>query len=419
MAATDDARTAIHDTPQTYQIHLTGRLDAAWSGWFDGATIEYDTHGNTHITCVVADQAALFGLLRKIRDLGLPLQSIARIAPLQMGAHAPNQEERLKPMKMKAMTIRRYGSPDVLNYEEIDIPTPSDDQVLVKIHAASVNAADWHLMRADPPLVRLMGGGFFKPNDPVPGLDAAGVVESVGKNITRFRPGDEVFGSVNGAFAEYACTKEKNLALKPANMNFQQAAAVPTAALTALQGLRDNGGIKAGHKVLVNGAASGVGVYAIQIAKAFGAQVTGVCGPGKTDVVRACGADRVVDHSRTDVLKEDVRYDVILDNAAFRASKDYARIMTPQGAYVMVGGAFSNILKNMLAGRRSKPDRQRFTGFFATVQQDDLQTLADMITAGKVMSPIDRCFPLSQTSDAIRYMEARKVKGKIVIAVAE
>jgi NADPH:quinone reductase-like Zn-dependent oxidoreductase len=319
---------------------------------------------------------------------------------------------------MKAITQDRYGSPDVLRYGDWAKPVPSAEQVLVSVHAASVNAADWHLMRADPFLARF-GSGLFKPKNPIPGLDAAGVVEAVGSAVTRFKPGDEVFGSVNGAFAEYACTNQKNLAIKPANVNFQQAAAVPTAGVTALQGLRDHGGLKAGQRVLINGGASGVGVYAIQIAKAFGAHVTAVCGPGKLDVARACGADHVIDHTLTNVLApstQDAPYDVILDNASFRQPKDYARIMTPNGVYVIVGGTLGNLLK-LLFGGKPKGAGQRYTGFYASIRPDDIQTLADMLAAGTLRSPIDRCFPLSQTADAIRYMEARKVKGKIVIAV--
>lgn len=413
--------TPIDDAPARYEIRLEGWLDTDWSSRFQGARVVHTHDGVTHVTCLVRDQSELFGLLKRVRDLGLPLIAIARIS--DSGAHDDHDDRRAYTpgtmrRTMKAITQYRYGSPDVLNYEDIPKPVPTDENVLVKIHAASVNAADWHLMRADPALVRLMGGGFFKPKDRVVGLDAAGVVESVGAAVTRFKPGDPVFGNVNGAFAEYACTNHKNLALKPANVTFQQAAAVPTAGVTALQGLRDHGGLKSGHHVLVNGGASGVGVYAIQIAKAFGARVTAVCGPGKLDVARLCGADRVVDYAQTDVLREDARYDVILDNAAYRSVKDYARIMTPQGAYVLVGGTLGNLLKGMLGGR-SKGAGQRFTGFYASINSDDLQALADLMASGAVRSPIDRCFPLEQTADAIRYMEARKVKGKIVITMPE
>ncbi len=318
---------------------------------------------------------------------------------------------------MKAITQSRYGPPDVLCYEDVARPVPGPEQVLINVHAASVNAADWHLMRADPFLVRLMGGGFFSPKDRIRGLDAAGVVEAVGSAVTRFKPGDAVFGCVDGAFAEYARTTQKHLVLKPASVSFEQAAAVPTAGITALLGLRDHGGVQHGQSVLVNGGASGVGVYAIQIAKIFGARVTAVCGPDKLDVARACGADEVLDYAKTDVLNAGARYDVILDNAAFRQPRDYAGILTPQGRYVMVGGSFGNIMKLMLFGR-AKGAGQRFMGFYAAVNQPDLQQLADWMAEGKLMSPIDRSFPLSQTADAIRYVEARKVRGKVVIAVA-
>ena len=255
---------------------------------------------------------------------------------------------------MKAIVYTQYGAPsDVLHFKEVERPTPSDNEVLIKVHAASINAAEWHLVRADPFLARF-ATGLLKPKNTIPGADVAGRVEAVGRSVKLFRPGDEVFGDLSacgwGAFAEYVCANENALALKPANMTFEQAAAVPLAAVTALQGLRDKGQIKAGQKVLINGASGGVGTFAVQIAKAFGAEVTAVCSTTKVDMVRSLGADRVIDYTQEDFTKNGHRYDLILAANGNRSISDYKRALAPKGRYVVTGGSMAQLLQAMLLG---------------------------------------------------------------------
>src|SRR5256712_2641403 len=243
---------------------------------------------------------------------------------------------------MKAMVITKYGSPDVLQFEEVEKPTPKDNQVLVRVQAASANPLDWHLMRGEPFIARLMGTGLLKPKSSKVGADVAGRVEAVGKDVTQFKPGDEVFGTCNGSFAEYACAREDRLALKPANVSFEEAAAIPVAATTALQGLRNKGQIQPGQKVLVNGASGGVGTFAVQIAKSYGTEVTGVCSTRNLDMVRSIGADHVVDYTREDFTKnEQQRYDLIYDAVGNRSVSDYRRVLETRGTCVIAG--FSSI----------------------------------------------------------------------------
>lgn len=248
---------------------------------------------------------------------------------------------------MKAIVYEKYGSPDVLQMKDVATPVPNDDQVLIKIFAASVNAADWHLLTADIFLVRLMTGGLFKPKNKMLGGDIAGRIESIGKNVTQFKPGDEVFGDIlgSGGFAEYACTRENSIAPKPANLSFEQAAAVPIAAMTALQGLRDEGKIQPGQKVLIQGASGGVGTFAVQIAKSFGAEVTAVTSPRNLEQARALGADHVIDYTQEDFTKSGQQYDLILAANGYHPLADYKRALTPQGIYVMAGGTAAQIFK--------------------------------------------------------------------------
>src|SRR5436305_3646774 len=244
-----------------------------------------------------------------------------------------------KDTHMKAIVYHTYGSPDVLKLEEVEKPTPKDNEVLVKVHAASVNAGDWaHLLRGKPFLMRLMGFGLLKPKHQILGTDIAGRVEAVGRNVKQFQPGDEVFGSIRGGFAEYVCAREDSLVLKPANISFEQAASVPIAAVTALQGLRDKGRIQPGQKVLINGAAGGVGTFAVQIAKSFGAEVTGVCSTRNVDRVRSIGADQVIDYTQEDFTKTGQRYDIILDAVGNHSLLACRRALNPKGIYVAVGG---------------------------------------------------------------------------------
>ncbi|MBN1562669.1 MAG: NAD(P)-dependent alcohol dehydrogenase [Anaerolineae bacterium] len=327
---------------------------------------------------------------------------------------------------MKAIVNTRYGSPDVMELKEIEKPTPKTNEVLVKVHATSVNAADWHLLRGTPAFFRLIEFGFPKPKITILGGDVAGVVEAVGADVTRVKPGDAVFGDIpvsigRGAFAEYVAVAETSLAPKPTNISFEQAAATPLAGVTALQALRKAGEIHAGDKVLVNGATGGVGTFAVQIAKAYGAEVTGVCNPQKMETVRALGADHVLDYTKDDFTRNGVQYDVIIDVAASRKASDYARALAPQGRYVFVG--FSSVghmigvnLKGMWISWRTD---KKFI-FMGTAQpnQDDLLILKDMLEAGQIVPYIDRTYPLSGVPDAIRYMESRQIHGKVVIRVA-
>jgi NADPH:quinone reductase-like Zn-dependent oxidoreductase len=255
---------------------------------------------------------------------------------------------------MKAIVYREYGPPDVLNLEEVQKPTPKDDEVLVKVHAASANAADWHLMRADPFLVRVMGFGLLRPKNGLLGADISGRIEAVGRNVTQFQPGDEVFGNLFGrglgGFAEYACATEDALASKPANVSFEEAAAVPLAAVTALQGLRHKGQVQPGQKVLINGASGGVGTFAVQIAKTFGAEVTGVCSTAKLDMVRSIGADHVIDYTKEDFTRNGQHYDLILAANGYHPISNYKRALSPNGTYVMTGGSGAQMLQAMTLG---------------------------------------------------------------------
>jgi len=319
---------------------------------------------------------------------------------------------------MKAIVYTKYGSPDVLQLGEIEKPAPKDDQVLVSIHAASVNAYDWHMLRAKPFLVRLSGSGFLRPKITVLGGDIAGRVEAVGGDVRRFQPGDEVFGTISRGFAEYACPREKYLALKPANLTFDEAAAVPMAAITALQGLRDEGQIQSGQKVLINGASGGVGTFAVQIAKSFGAEVTAVCSTRNLDTARSIGADKVIDYTKEDFTKNGQRYDLILAANGHRSMRAYKRALGPKGTFVLTGGSMAQLFQAMLLGRWMSESGGRKMGFMmAKRSQEDLGYLKELLEAGKVKPVIDRRYPLSQVAEAVRYVEEGHAQGKVVITL--
>jgi len=326
---------------------------------------------------------------------------------------------------MQAIEYTKYGSPDVLELNEVEKPTPKDNEVLIKIYAASVNPLDWHYLRGAPLMIRI-GAGLRKPKDTRLGVDLAGQVEAVGSSVTQFKTGDEVFGARTGAFAEYVCKVEKTLALKPTNLTFQQAAAVPVAACTALQGLRDKGQIQPGQKVLINGAAGGVGTFAVQIAKAFGAEVTGVCSTRNVDLVKSLGADRVIDYTREDFTQTSQRYDLLLDNAGNRSLSDLRRVLTPTGTLVFNGGGPLAASQGRLLGPMAHSIRatmlSRFVGqkmatFLASVTKEDLLVLKELIEAGKITPAIDRTYPLSETAEAIRYLEDGHARAKVIISI--
>ena len=320
---------------------------------------------------------------------------------------------------MKAIVQTGYGSPDVFQLREIEKPVIDDDGVLLRVHAASVNALDWHLMRGIPSIIRLTTG-LRRPKSPVPGVDAAGTVESVGRNVTRFRPGDEVFGMRTGAFAEYVAGKERNFVAKPVGLSFEQAAAVPVAGETALQGLRDKGQIRPGQKVLVNGASGGVGTFAVQVAKAFGANVTGICSPRNVDLVRSIGADRVMDYTHEDFVRDGQRYDMLFDVAWTHSGSDCRRVLTPNGIHVLAGQSSRekpSILPLLLAPLVSRFRRQKLVSYIAKHSNADLVALKELIEAGKVTPIIDRTFPLREVPEAVRYLGEGHPRAKIVITV--
>jgi NADPH:quinone reductase-like Zn-dependent oxidoreductase len=316
---------------------------------------------------------------------------------------------------MKAVVYSKFGSPDVLELRDVAKPVPRDHMILIRVRAASLNAYDLRHLRADPFLIRFMGAGVFKPRHPILGADVAGTVEAAGSNAGQFRIGDEVFGEAGyGGLAEYACAAEHRFALKPVGLPFEEAAAVPMAGLTALQGLRDHGRIQPGQKVLVNGASGGVGSFAVQIAKSFGAEVTGVCRTSKMEFVRSLGADRVIDHTKEDVTRRGEKYDLIFDVAAYRPIPAYQRILGPAGRYVLAGGAMTRILQLMLL---SMTGRRNMRVMVARADPKDLLELAGLIQAGKARPIIDRRYPLDKAADAFRYLEEGSVCGKVVVTI--
>ncbi len=320
---------------------------------------------------------------------------------------------------MKAVLYKVYGPPDVLQIDEIEKPIPRDKQVLVKVHASSINAADYRGMK-NTMLMRMTGGGLSKPNNPRVGTDVAGQVEAVGENVTRFQPGDEVFGCAHGAFGEYVLAREAYLALKPANRSFAEAAALPVAALTALQGIRYAGGVQAGQKVLIQGASGGVGTFAVQLAKSAGAEVTAVCSPRNLDMARSIGADHVIDYTREDFTRNRQGYDLIFAVNGYHWIFDYKRALNPQGVYVCAGGTLPQFFQAMLLGRWiSKKGGQKMGSMgIAKINSEDLVYLGELLESGKIAPVIDQIYPLSEIVAAIRYVTEKHAQGKVVIAVA-
>jgi len=325
---------------------------------------------------------------------------------------------------MKAIIYCDYGLANV-KLEEVEKPVPNDDQILVRVRAASVNPYDWHFVEGTPKILRMIGVGLRKPKDTRVGVDFAGTVEGIGKNVTQFKPGDEVFGGKGGAFAEYVCPRaDRAVAIKPTNITFEQAASVNIAGITALQALRDKGKVQSGQKVLINGASGGVGTFAVQIAKSFGADVTGVCSTRNVDMVRSLGADHVIDYTKEDFTKSAQRYDVILDNVTNRSLLECRRVLTPKGKYVMIGGGGPN--DQGLIGPLANPIKAMLLSLFvsqemgmmmADANKKDLTILGDLMQAGKVTPVIDRRYKFSEVPDAIRYLEEGHARGKVVITL--
>ncbi len=321
---------------------------------------------------------------------------------------------------MKAIVYRTYGSPDILRLEEVPKPVPKDGEVLVRVHAASVNPLDWHLLRGKPYIVRPTSG-WRKPKRNIPGVDVAGVVEAVGRDVTLVKPGDEVFGEKTRACAEYVCGPEKLFVHKPASMTLEQAAALPVGAITALQALREKGGVQPGHRVLINGASGGVGTFAIQLAKHFGAEVTGVCSTGNVELVRSLGADHVIDYKREDFTRGGRKYDLIIDNVGNRSLLSMRRALAPNGRAVLVGASKGNwvgpVARLLAALQMSRFGSRKFIGILTEIARDDLLYLKELAEAGKISPVIDRRYPLSEVPDAIRYLETMRARGKVIITV--
>jgi NADPH:quinone reductase-like Zn-dependent oxidoreductase len=318
---------------------------------------------------------------------------------------------------VKAIVYEEYGLPDVLQLKEVARPIPKEDKVLVRVHAASVNALDWHFLTGTPFLARIMAGGLLKPKQKILGVDLAGRVEAVGASIARFQPGDEVFGGCGsgGAFAEYVCAGENEIQLKPANVTFEEAAAAGAAAHTALQGLRDGGQIKAGQKVLINGASGGVGTFAVQVAKSFGAEVTGVCSTRNLDLVRSIGADRVIDYTQEDFTRGEQRYDLIFDVAAKLSFSDCKRVLNPQGAYVTT--EFSPLLALGGLWASMTGDKKLVSQLAKPPNEADWAFMKDLLESGQVKPVIDRRYALSEVPEALRYLGEGHARGKVVIAM--
>ncbi len=321
---------------------------------------------------------------------------------------------------MKAIHFYEYGSPDVLEFKEAETPSLKDNEVLIKVHAASANPLDWHSMRGAPFVARLEFG-LQRPRDPRLGADVAGRVTAIGKDVTRFKVGDEVFGDISkGSFAEYASASEEHVALKPANLTFEAAAAVPVAAFTALQGLRDKGQIRSGQKVLINGAAGGVGTFAVQIAKSYEAEVTGVCSTRNLDMVRSIGADHVIDYTKADFTRNGKKYDLIFDAVGNLAVSGYQRALSPHGIASVAGfTTLARLFQVILLGAWVSKTGSQQIGLMETAYSNpkDLEILRELLETGKVIPVIDRTYPLSETAEAIRYLETGHARGKVIITV--
>jgi NADPH:quinone reductase-like Zn-dependent oxidoreductase len=322
---------------------------------------------------------------------------------------------------MKAIVYTQYGSPDILQFKEVEKPVPNAGEILVKVYAASANPLDWHLMRGAPFLARL-DGGLRKPKDSRLGADFAGRVEAVGSNVTQFQPGDEVYGDYRGSFAEYSTVPVNRVALKPANLSFEEAAAIPVAAVTALQGLRDAGHIHSGQTVLINGASGGVGTFAVQIAKAFGAEVTGICSTRNLDMVREIGADHVIDYTQEDFTRNGRHYDLIFDAVGNRSASAYRRALNPNGKCVVAGfSSLPRLFEHMVLGPLRSRIGDRWVGLMGMAQmnQQDLVFVKELVEAGKVAPLIERCYPLREVPEAIRHLETGHARGKVVITVVQ
>jgi NADPH:quinone reductase-like Zn-dependent oxidoreductase len=360
----------------------------------------------------------ILGILAIVLALAFASLAVALSYSSSCGAAAPLPAGTTS---MKGLVARCYGAPDVLTVEQVAKPTPADDELLVKVHAASLNPVDWHYMRGSPYLMRL-SSGLGTPKDGRVGVDFAGTVEAVGKTVTRFKPGDEVFGGADGAVAEYAVVRESRaVTLKPPNVTFEQAASVPVAALTALQGLRDKGEIKAGQKVLINGASGGVGTFAVQIAKHYGVEVTGVCSTRNVELVRSLGADHVIDYTKEDFAQGGEQYDIILDNVSNRSLSDLRRVLKPTGHLVIVGAEKGDWIGPLMPAIRALIVApfvdQKMGSFIARLEPADLKFVGDLMQAGEVTAVIDRRYAFDDAAKAMEYLEGGRARGKVIVNI--
>lgn len=398
---------------QVYEICLKGRLDADWSEWFGGMTVAA-RHDDTLLTGVVVDQAALHGLLKTVRDLGMPLLSVTRVSPATLPAQP------LLPMTMQALLAHNYGTPDVLRLATIERPAPKDDEVLLSVHAASINAADWWLLLGKPFLLRLSPGAVTKRKHAWVGSDVSGRVEAVGAGVTRFRVGDAVFGAARGSFAEYATADPDDLAPMPSNITFEQAAATPMAAITALQTLRDACKLQPGQTVLVCGAAGGVGTFTVQMAKSMGAHVTAVCSARNIEMVRGLGADHVIDYTKENFTKNGQRYDAIVGVNGYHKLSEYKRSLTPRGIFVCAGGTMPQIFETLAFGRfYSERNGRTLVSIMTTHKLADMMTVRDMLESGAIKPVIERTYSLADVPEAMRYLGSRHARAKLVIKVRD
>jgi len=391
-----------------YEVRVQGHLDDRWSDWIDDIEIITEGDGTTKLVARIPDQPALHGILARLRDLGIPVISVCCV-----------DENGDRNALMRAVVQDRYGEPDVLQVRDIERPEAGEHEVLVRVHAAGVDAGVWHLVTGQPYLVRAMGFGLRRPKQATPGMDLAGEVAAVGTAVTRFQPGDHVYGVATGSFAEYVVAREDQLAMRPDGLNNTQAAAVPTSAATARMAVSDVARVQAGERVLVIGASGGVGTFAVQIAKAHGAHVTGVASTGKLDLVRSLGADDVINYTTEDIADR-VPFDVILDIAGNRSLNHLRRALTERGCLVIVGGEgggkwFGGIDRQLRAAVLSWFVPQTLRFFISQVHEQDLAALTEIIDSGAATPVIDRTFALDEAADAIRYLRAGEARGKVVI----
>ena len=405
--------------PMVYQIRIKGHLGRQWTDWFRGLTITLEDNGDTLLTGPVVDQAALHGLLRKVRDLGMPMLSVVPVDPSQAGASDVEGQieasylER-KDAQMKAIVYERFGPPEVLQLREVEKPTPKDNEVLIGIYAATVAAEDPGLRRS-PGL-----NGLRKPRHPILGYYLAGEIESVGQDVKLFEEGDQVFGWTGmsfGAYAEYKCMPEEGvLATKPANLTYEEAVAIPNGAINALIFLRDKGNIQSGHKVLINGASGAVGTAAVQLAKYFGAEVTGVCSTTNLELVQSLGADKVIDYTKEDFTKSGQTYDIIFDVVGWRSFSRCKSSLKQRGIYLLTNPGLSNLLK-MLWTSMIGAKKVKWVASALKAKAEDLSFVKELVEAGKLKPVIDRRYPLEQAAEAHRYVEKGHKKGNVVITV--